>query len=213
MEYDIKFSSNLIRPLPVFLVTTYSHKFGPNAAPMSAFTFQSYDPPRQTIAVHPKRDTYKNIIETGELVANIPIGDEENIDKLWICARGAYQRGINEITQAGLTPIESKFVKAPRIKESLASIEYQVVDVWQLDRTKSERPVILLKPLAATVKDDIIDPISLRYKPAAKIPIHLSGNLFRVNEKIIIAGKENRKQNRVFNWKQYMSYITGKKYD
>lgn len=212
MKYDISKSSNLIRPLPVYLVTTYHPKFGINAAPMSAFTFQSYNPPRQSIAVHPSRDTYKNIIETGQLVANIPIGDETNIDKLWVCARGGYKHGINELEEAGFTPIESKCVKPPRIKEALASIEYEVVDIWSLDKKKSERPIILLEPVAAVVEDDIIDIDSMRYKKEARIPIHLSGNMFRVNETIIIAGQNNRKMNRVLNWNQYIAYITGSKH-
>lgn len=203
-SYPIEKSSNLIRPLLPVLVTTYSEEYGVNAAPMSSFNFLSYQPPLATVSVHPTRDTYKNIIESGEFVANI--ASEEILDKLFECAR-KYERGVNELEKVGLTETPSEKVKPPRIEECVAWVEYKLNE--EVYPRNSERSIIVGKPVAAAVKKEILDN-GLINPEKSMILVHLGSNIFSSANQILLADSKLRKQGKVLDWMEYMEYITGR---
>jgi len=96
------------------LITTVGKDGSINAAPHSRSTIASYDPPQIVISVNVRHDTYRNIVENGEFVLNIPGVDL--IKQIWIIQK-RFPYGVNELEQAGLTAFPAEKVKPPRIKE------------------------------------------------------------------------------------------------
>jgi len=71
-------------------------------------------------------------METGEFVINIPTEDIiAEVLKIAVLTEKIWPTGINEIKQAGLTPIPSEKVKPPRIKECIA--HYECILDWHKD--------------------------------------------------------------------------------
>ena len=78
-----------------------------------------------------KTDTIKNIKNTCELV--ISIAGRKLMKQLWICGQN-FPQGISELEITGLTPIESRTVKVPGIKESMVNIEGKLDTFRDFDR-------------------------------------------------------------------------------
>jgi len=108
----------------VTLITTMGRDRSVNAAPHSRATIASYSPPQILISVNTAHDTYRNIIETREFVANIPGADL--IQQIWI-AQKHFPYGVNELEQAQLTAFPAERVQPPRIEECKAHIECKAV--------------------------------------------------------------------------------------
>jgi len=114
--------------LPVAIITTVGKDGSVNAAPYSWVTIVSYDPPQVIISTNIKRDTYRNIIDTGEFVINIPSVDM--LKAIWITQKH-FPYGVNELEEANLTAFPAEKAKPPRIKECKAYLECKVV--WTKD--------------------------------------------------------------------------------
>lgn len=123
-----------VTPRPIALVTTLG-KTGPNAAPFSFFNAIGSDPAMLCFSVGTKgsgaKDTIENIRELPEFVVHI-VSDAIK-DKMNVCAVD-YERGINELDKAGFTPVPSKVVRPPRIKESPVAMECRLVQILELGR-------------------------------------------------------------------------------
>lgn len=123
-----------VTPRPIALVTTLG-KTGPNAAPFSFFNAIGSDPAMLCFSVGTKgsgaKDTIENIRELPEFVVHI-VSDAIK-DKMNVCAVD-YERGINELEKAGFTPLASKIVRPPRIKEAPVAMECRLVQILDLGR-------------------------------------------------------------------------------
>jgi len=106
-------------PMPVVLISTLYGDV-PNVAPYAWFMPISMDPPILGAAIRDSRDTFLNIIETGEFVVNVP-GPE--LKKKVIMTSKALPRDRSEFDHAGLTPKKSKVVAPPGVAECLTRIE------------------------------------------------------------------------------------------
>jgi len=109
---------------PVTLITTVGKDGSINAAPHSRATVADYNPPQMLISVNTKHDTYRNIMETGEFVINIPGTDL--IKQIWI-AQKHFPYGTSELEQAKLRAFSAEKVKPPRIERCRAYIECRAV--------------------------------------------------------------------------------------
>jgi flavin reductase (DIM6/NTAB) family NADH-FMN oxidoreductase RutF len=120
-----------IIPRPIAFVSTVGKTGVRNLAPFSFFTVASVDPP--VVCFSPiirgdlqKKDTLKNIEATGEFVLNIVSESfAEGVNK---CA-AEIDYEIDEFEISGLTPVPSKLVNAPRVKESHIHIECRLREV------------------------------------------------------------------------------------
>lgn len=121
VDYD---AVTLLNFTPVTIITTVGRDGSINAAPMSWVTIVDYNPPQLLFSVNIKHDTYRNVLETGEFVMNIPSADL--IREIWI-AQKHFPYGTNELEEAGLTSFPSEKAKPPRIKECKAHIECRVL--------------------------------------------------------------------------------------
>jgi len=74
-KLNLPIDANVLRLLgfnPVSLITTIGRDGSVNAAPHGWVTVVDYDPPQLLFSVNIKHDTYRNVLETGEFVVNIP---------------------------------------------------------------------------------------------------------------------------------------------
>jgi flavin reductase (DIM6/NTAB) family NADH-FMN oxidoreductase RutF len=131
-----KLLTGLMVPRPVAFVSTLDEDGILNAAPFSWNTVACIAPP--ILAFSPgrtpgrpdlKQDTLRNVEATGEFVSNIVTYDIER--RMVECSR-AWAPDVDEFAVAGLTPVASDVVAAPRIGESRASFECRVERVMHM---------------------------------------------------------------------------------
>jgi flavin reductase (DIM6/NTAB) family NADH-FMN oxidoreductase RutF len=121
-----------IAPRPIAFVSTIDKTGTVNLAPFSFFNCFGSNPP--TLVFSPARSgrtgatkhTHDNVLEVKECVVNIP-----NYDMLYQMNLAAhmYEKGVNEFSKSGLTPVESVTVKPPRVAECFVQFECIVKDV------------------------------------------------------------------------------------
>jgi flavin reductase (DIM6/NTAB) family NADH-FMN oxidoreductase RutF len=124
---DLLVKDNVLRLLgfnPVTLITTVGKGGTVDVAPHGWVSVVDYNPPQLLFSVNVKHDTYRNIIETGEFVVNIPSADL--IREIWITQRH-FPYGTSKLKKAELATLPSGSVKPPRIKECKAHIECKVL--------------------------------------------------------------------------------------
>lgn len=121
-----------VSPRPIAFVSTLSALRTPNLAPFSFFMAGGSNPPSVMIAptidrLGHKKDTQRNIEETGEYVINVvtyAMRDRMNQ------ASAEYPYGISEWEEAGFTRTPSNIVRPARVSESPLSMEcmlYKIV--------------------------------------------------------------------------------------
>ena len=120
-----------IVPRPIAFASTVNKDGRRNLAPFSFFTVASVDPP--VVCFSPlirgdgeKKDTLKNIEETGEFVLNIV--SESFVAGLNMCA-SEVDSDVDEFELSGLTPIPSDIVKPPRVKEAKVHFECRLREI------------------------------------------------------------------------------------
>jgi len=133
---------------PLVLITTLNKESTPNAAVKTNFmtvsSMKSY-----AFCCSPEHHTYRNIMEIGEFVVNIPTEDIiAEVLKVAVLTEKIWPAGSNEIKQAGLTPIPSKKVRPPRIKECAA--HYECLLDWHKDN------LIVGKVIAISVEQNLM---------------------------------------------------------
>lgn len=118
---NYKFSIGSIIPRPIAVISTRNPDGSNNLAPFSFFTSVSAKPmivafcPMIRTATGDFKDTVKNILREKEFVVNFCT--EDNYEKVNL-ASTELAFGEDEFAISKLTPIESEFVKARRMKES-----------------------------------------------------------------------------------------------
>ncbi|MEJ5172507.1 MAG: flavin reductase family protein [Hydrogenothermaceae bacterium] len=133
-EHIYKLMVSSIVPRPIAWISTISKEGVFNVAPFSFYNGITSEPPLVVISIGKKdsgvkKDTWKNIDEVGDFVINLVTYDL--VEKMNITAT-AFDEHIDEFIEAGLTPIPSVDVKAPRIKESPVNIEckkHMILDI------------------------------------------------------------------------------------
>ena len=145
-----------IIPRPPALITTVDADGVPNAAPYSFFNGLSDEPPLVGVGIArrdtgPKKDTGRNIEETGEFVAHIV---DQGIFEGMLVTAAETDPGVNELALAGLETVASTHVKPPRIAAAPVAFECRRYVTVQCG---SARDIVLGEVLAAHVRDDLWD--------------------------------------------------------
>ncbi len=131
------FMISAIVPRPIAFVSTKSAAGKTNLAPFSFFQGITSKPPLISVCIGHRRwdgkmvkkDSLRNIEETGEFVVNIV---PEHLAPQVTQASAEYPPDVSEITETGLTPITSDVVKPPRIKECPINLECKLERVLML---------------------------------------------------------------------------------
>jgi flavin reductase (DIM6/NTAB) family NADH-FMN oxidoreductase RutF len=174
LEMDRESFYRVLAPRTTILVTTQSPEGEVNAAPFSFTMPVSMKPPLLAVASVPSHHTYQNLEKTREMVVNIPSAGM--LRELWITGE-KFPAGVNELEEAGLTPIPSRKVSPPCIEECLAHLECRV----EWTRECGDHHLVLGEVLEVTVREDALKDGLLdvdRMKPI----LHLGGKDFVVGD-------------------------------
>jgi flavin reductase (DIM6/NTAB) family NADH-FMN oxidoreductase RutF len=119
----------IVGPRPIGWISTQSKAGINNLAPYSFFNAFNYTPPIVGFCSIGHKDSVRNVQETGEFAWNLvtrPLAEAMNQS----CAAVAPE--VSEFDLAGLTPVASRLIAAPRVQESPVSFECRVTQIVQL---------------------------------------------------------------------------------
>jgi flavin reductase (DIM6/NTAB) family NADH-FMN oxidoreductase RutF len=168
-----KLMTGIIVPRPIALVSTMDHAGIANLAPFSFFNGIGSNPP--TVLFCPvvraedgsgrdsRKDTLRNVEETGEFVVNIvsdAIAAQAN------ATASEVPPEVDEFVLGGLTPIASVSVRPPRVAESPAQMECKLLQVVYTSRKPGGGVVVIGEVVRFHVREDLfhdfrIDPDGL----------------------------------------------------
>ena len=143
-------------PRPIALVTTRHPDGTVNAAPFSFFNCLSADPAILALGVENQsdmsfKDTTLNVRLTEEFTVNVV--DHAIMDAMNVCAV-PFPSHVDELAEAGLTPVPGEAVGCPYIRE--APIAFECRRYLTLGLGKS-REIILGQVVRMHVREDLID--------------------------------------------------------
>ena len=157
-----KLMVGLIVPRPVALVSTVDRDGVPNVAPFSFFNGVGSNPPTvlfcptlhspSTLRPDDRKDTLRNVEQTGEFVINIvstAIAAETNL------AAADVGPEVDEFQLAGLTAIPSEVVRPPRVAEAPAQMECKLLQIVFTGQGSGAGVVVLGEILRFHVREDL----------------------------------------------------------
>jgi flavin reductase (DIM6/NTAB) family NADH-FMN oxidoreductase RutF len=135
-----------IIPRPIAFISTLSENGTVNVAPYSFFNGVSSNPPAIMFSIAfkadgTKKDTLRNIEQTGEFVVNT-VG-EWMAEAMNHCSAD-YPYGVSEVAQVGLTSIPSLVVAPPRIKESPVHLECRLIGLHQVGQQEAGAATVVI---------------------------------------------------------------------
>ncbi len=133
-------------PRPIAFVSTCDKNGNGNLAPFSFFNAVSSSPPLVMISVArmpngSKKDTCRNIEETGEFVVNS--AHEWMAEPLHQCSAN-YPRGVDEMKKVGLTAVASTRIQPSRVAESAIQMECKLYRAIELGEGKAGSVTLFL---------------------------------------------------------------------
>lgn len=159
-----------VAPRPIAWVVTQDVSGCLNAAPFSFFNAFSGDPPVVGIGMgshktgRPK-DSRANIRETGQFVVNLV--SEEFAEAMNVTAID-FDRGVNELAQAGLSIQPSVHIRPPHIVESPVAMECELIQIIDLG---TESGLVLGRVLAMHVRDEAVIDADKHYIDTPKLKL------------------------------------------
>ncbi len=154
--------NSIVGPRPIGWISTRSRGGQLNLAPYSFFNAFAYTPPTIGFSSTGRKDTLRNVQETGEFVWNLATRD--SAERMNITSANV-PHGTEEFALAGLTPAPSRHVAPPRVAESPVNFECKVTQVVQL-HDHLQRPmqawvvfgeVVAVHILRSLLKDGVFD--------------------------------------------------------
>jgi len=119
----------IVAPRPIGWISSMAKNGVPNLAPYSFFNAIGERPHYIVIGSSDMKDSLTNIEATGEFVVNLAtyeLREPMNISSSRVAA------DIDEFKLAGLTQAPSRFINAPRVKESPAALECKLFQIVPL---------------------------------------------------------------------------------
>ena len=167
-----KLMTGIIVPRPVALVSTVNREGAANLAPFSFFCGVGAVPPTVIFCpalrgdpspeADPRKDTLRNVEETGEFVINVvseAIAEAANISAAEVAPE------VDEFALSGLTPVASEVVRPPRVAESPAQMECKLLQVIYTGRAARSGVIVLGEVVRFHVREELFD--NFRIDPAA----------------------------------------------
>jgi flavin reductase (DIM6/NTAB) family NADH-FMN oxidoreductase RutF len=149
---------SVVTPRPIAWVSTLSVEGARNLAPFSFFNMVSCNPPvlifcPARLRDGRKKDTLVNVEAAGEFVVNLVT--EDVVERMHQTS-APYPPGVDEFEAAGLTPMLSTRVKAPRVAESAASLECALERIIEYGDHPGAGCVVFGKVLAVHINDEAL---------------------------------------------------------
>jgi len=127
----------IVAPRPIGWISSISATGAVNLAPYSFFNGVNSRPPMVMFASEGRKDSVRNIEETGEFVCNLATWDlREAMNE----TSAPMPRGANEMVRAGLEAAPCVLVKPPRVAAAPCALECRLVRIVALE-THEHRPV------------------------------------------------------------------------
>jgi flavin reductase (DIM6/NTAB) family NADH-FMN oxidoreductase RutF len=156
----------IVVPRPIGWIGTVSRDGVPNLAPYSFFNAMSDRPPVVVFSSSGRKDSLRNIDETGEFTCSLATWDLR--DRMNMSSAPVAQ-GVNEFVLAGLTPALSIMIKAPRVAESPAALECKLWKMVELPAPDANHTHTLVIGLVVGVYIDdkfisggLVDTVAMR---------------------------------------------------
>jgi len=159
-----KIMTGIIVPRPVALVSTVDSAGVPNVAPFSFFCGVGSVPPtllfcpvlRGRDEADPKRrkDTLRNVEETGEFVVNVV---SDAMAGAANATAAEVPPDVDEFQLAGLTPVPGAMVRAPRVAESPAQMECKLLQVIYTSHKPGGGVIVLGEIVRIHIRTGLLD--------------------------------------------------------
>lgn len=150
----------IIVPRPIAWVSSMDESGRVNLAPFSQFNILGWDPPRVMFSGSKqvtglKKDSVRNAEETGEFVLNLATYDLRDAVAL---SANITDAALDEMKAAGLTPIPSRLVKPPRVKESPVHMEcrYEQTICLPCDTPGNIQSIVIGRVVGIHIADECI---------------------------------------------------------
>jgi len=146
-----------VAPRPIALASTVDKNGNVNLSPFSFFNVFSANPPilifspARRAKDNTTKHTYENVKEVNEVVINIvnfPMVEQMSLSST------EYEKGINEFTKSGFTPIASDKIKPPRVAEAPISFECIVENVIELGTEGGAGNLIISRVVNIHIRDE-----------------------------------------------------------
>ncbi|MNK67795.1 Flavin reductase like domain protein [compost metagenome] len=165
-----KLLNGSVVPRPIAFVSSMNAEGELNLAPFSFFNVVGSSPMSVVFSVMRrgpealKKDTLRNIEETGEYVVNIV--NEALVARMNVTSAD-FPHGVNEFAEAGLTPIPSEVVRPPRVAESPINMECKLIQTVEVGSGPGGGTLIIGEVLRFHIWDELyeggrIDPDKLQ---------------------------------------------------
>jgi flavin reductase (DIM6/NTAB) family NADH-FMN oxidoreductase RutF len=146
----------IVGPRPIGWISSRNADGVLNAAPYSFFTAFNYVPPIVGFSSIGYKDSVRNIEQTGEFVWNLVT---RSLAQAMNQTCAALAPEVSEFEFAGLTPMASRLVAAPRIAESPVSFECrmtQTVQLQDVDGQKLQTWLVLGEVVAVHISQHLL---------------------------------------------------------
>lgn len=157
--------TSLVVPRPIAWVSTLDAAGRGNLAPHSFFTVASGRPPVVLFSSLGRKDTVRNIEETGEFV--ISFSGESLLEQI-NASSAPFEHGDDEAALLGITTEPSETVAPPRVAQSPASIECRLHRIVEVGNAF----VVFGAVAAITVLDEMLvdgHPAIERLRPVSRL--------------------------------------------
>lgn len=153
-----KLTTGLVVPRPIGWIGSVSAAGVFNLAPFSFFNAVGAAPPCLVVSPltregNPK-DTLANIRHSGEFTHNVVTRD---VMEAMNATAANLDHDVDEFAHAGLTPVPSESIGAPRVGEAKASFECVLVDIIPVGAGPMSANIIIGEIKVFHVNDDLLD--------------------------------------------------------
>lgn len=170
-------AGNMLYPVPAVMVSCKREGEKPNIITVAWAGTICSDPAMVSISVRPERYSYDIIKETGEFVINLVTKELTHATDYCGVKSG---RNVDKFRELGLTPLPSKYIKAPGIAESPLNMECKVKDVIEL----GSHHMFLAEVVGVTVEDAYMDEKGKFELNRTGLVAYSHGEYFLLGEKI-----------------------------
>ncbi|MBE5906232.1 MAG: flavin reductase family protein [Lachnospiraceae bacterium] len=179
---------NMLYPLPAIMVTCQGNEGIPNIITLAWAGTVCSDPAMVSISVKKQRFSHHLLMESGEFVINLTTKDIVRATDYCGVTSG---RDVNKFAKTGLTPIPSKKVAAPSIKESPVNIECKVKQVLEL----GSHDMFLAEVVHVSVDASLMDEKNTLHLKNANLISYSHGRYFVLGKELGTFGYSIRKRN------------------
>jgi len=179
VNVEFSLAYRLLHPMHTALVSCVGKNGKPNVLPVAWVMPTSRNPALVAISVAPSRYSHALIEETGEFAVNFPTVDI--VEETLACGKKSGRKH-DKFNETGLTPLPSRKLKAPIIKECIAHLECKLNSQFET----GDHTIFVGEVIEAYANESVF---TNKYDiDKARMLFHLGGNVFAtLDTKIFIS--------------------------